>query len=216
MTARRTSGSVGFGGAVWVWFFFPPGRRAQPQVLEVGEGNAAHQRMSMQPGPRSPLERAEPEFLLELLVRLLANPACLDGRGEPAQRRIRRQIAQIIFPLAAAAPLAHQPDLLAGQMAVAGTARPIGDPHAPGRETRGERPLAAAAPSDPSPSATSQHVRRLARRLAGHGMLAWLTATGPREQQPDAGGEHLLVHATPTDQIRLRALRPWRNGALWP
>jgi hypothetical protein len=29
-----------------------------------------------------------------------SNPACLDGRGEPAQRRARRQIAQIIFPLA--------------------------------------------------------------------------------------------------------------------
>jgi hypothetical protein len=50
-------------------------------MLEVGEGDADHERVPVQSGPRSPLEVAKPEFLLELLVRLLAHPARLDGGG---------------------------------------------------------------------------------------------------------------------------------------
>ena len=58
-------------------------------MLEVGERDAAHQGVPMQPGPRSPLERAEAEFLLELLMRLLANPARFDGGGERGAARCR-------------------------------------------------------------------------------------------------------------------------------
>src|SRR5947209_11370340 len=118
MTARRISGSVGLGGPASDRCFFPPRHHAEPPVLQVSKSDAAHQRMAMQPGPRSPLESAKPKLLLELLVRLLAHPSCLDGRGETRQRRARRQIAEMVFPLTAAAPLANQPDLFAGQVAV--------------------------------------------------------------------------------------------------
>jgi len=61
-------------------------------VLQVAEGDAAHQRVPMQAGPGSSLEGAEAEFLFELLVGLFANPARLDRRREIAQRdaRVRR------------------------------------------------------------------------------------------------------------------------------
>ncbi|GAA0603228.1 hypothetical protein GCM10009416_46160 [Craurococcus roseus] len=84
-------------------------RRARPrlaavpgeaEVLQVGEGDAAHQRVAVQPGPGAPLEAAQAQFLLELLVRLLANPARLDGGGEGAQRRPGRQVGEVVFPLA--------------------------------------------------------------------------------------------------------------------
>jgi hypothetical protein len=55
-------------------------------VLEVGKRDAGHERVSVQAGPGSPLEIVEPEFLLELLVRLLADPARLDRRSQPTQR----------------------------------------------------------------------------------------------------------------------------------
>src|SRR5579885_3557160 len=192
MTARRTSGSVGFGGAVGVGCFFPPRRCAEPQVLEVGEGDAAHQRMPMQPGPRSPLKGAEPKFLFELLVCLFADPACLDGCRKPVQRHLGRQIAQIIFPFAAAAPLADQPDLFAGQMTVTGTTRSIRDPHAYGCEPGREWTFAALSPGDAPPTAASQHVGRSLRGFAGHSVLTWFSPARTREQQPDTSGEHGL------------------------
>jgi hypothetical protein len=51
----------------------------QAQVLQEGISDARHQRVSVQPCPGAPLEVTESEFLLELLVGLLADPTCLDG-----------------------------------------------------------------------------------------------------------------------------------------
>ena len=58
--------------------------------LEKGVGHHAEQSMPMQPDPRSPLEVIEAEFLLELLMGLLADPSCLDRPGEVLERRIGR------------------------------------------------------------------------------------------------------------------------------
>jgi hypothetical protein len=41
--------------------------RGEAEVLQVGTGDAAHQRVSVQAGPGPSLEVAEPEFLLQLL-----------------------------------------------------------------------------------------------------------------------------------------------------
>src|SRR3712207_4496994 len=76
MMARRTAGRLGDGGGPGTRRgIFPRPRRAalpgEAEVLQVGEGDAAHQRVPVQPGPGAPLEVAEAEFLLELLVRLL-------------------------------------------------------------------------------------------------------------------------------------------------
>src|SRR5215218_7281088 len=74
---RRTSGRVGRGGG-------PAAGRAaaafspQPQVLQEGEGEPAQERVVVQPAPGAALEVAQPQLLLEPLVRLLARPPGFD------------------------------------------------------------------------------------------------------------------------------------------
>jgi hypothetical protein len=48
-------------------------------VLQVGDHR--HQRVTMKTLPCSPVEVIKPEFLFQLLLRLFANPSCLDGGG---------------------------------------------------------------------------------------------------------------------------------------
>ena len=108
----------------------PPPRSGEAGGKGVGEHR--HERMAVQAGPRSPLEGAEPQLLFQLLVRLLADPACLDGCGQAPQRGARREIAEVVFALAAAAPFADEPDLFAGQMAVSRAAWSVSDAHAQG------------------------------------------------------------------------------------
>ena len=76
-------------------------------------GDHDHQGMPVQADPGSAFEMVQPEFLLELLVRLLADPSGLDGGGERLEGSIGRQVRDIVFPLPGRAPLAQQPDLLA-------------------------------------------------------------------------------------------------------
>ena len=96
MMARRTAGRLGDGGGPGIQArIFPRPRRALPSkatVLQVGEGHAGHQRVPVQAGPGPTLEVAETEFLLKLLMPLLANPARLDGGGKRPQRGPRRQV----------------------------------------------------------------------------------------------------------------------------
>ena len=72
ITARRTAGRLGPGGGPGRRDdLFPPIRPAmlgQAQVLQEGIGDARHQGVPVQPCPRAPLEVAETEFLLELLM----------------------------------------------------------------------------------------------------------------------------------------------------
>ena len=67
----------------------------------------------MQPRPLPPFEMIEAKFFRQLLINLLAAPAGLDGRGERLDRRVVRQIDEIIFALAVDAALPNQPDLFA-------------------------------------------------------------------------------------------------------
>src|SRR3954464_3252583 len=124
MMARRISGSEGCGGGPLGSTFFPPSRSLQAPVLQISKGDAGHQRVPMQAGPGPALEVAETELLLELLVHLLARPARLDGGDQPAQRSPLRQVAEIILLLAAVAPLADQPELLAWQAGALSVERP--------------------------------------------------------------------------------------------
>ena len=50
-------------------------------MLEERISNHRHQGMTMKAVPRPSLEVIETEFLLQLLMGLLANPSCLDRRG---------------------------------------------------------------------------------------------------------------------------------------
>jgi hypothetical protein len=144
---------------------FPPPTRGglEPKVLEVGERDAAHEGMSVEPGPRSSLEGAETELLLELLMRLLAHSARLDGRGQRAQRRAWRLVAEVELALATAAPFADQPGFLARQVFAFAHGWAIGDPHPHGRETGREHALGALAPCDAAPGTIAQS-RRPRRR----------------------------------------------------
>jgi hypothetical protein len=60
--------------------FFPP-HFFEPAMLEERVSNHRHQRMTMKAVPRPSLEVIETEFLLQLLMGLLANSSCLDRRG---------------------------------------------------------------------------------------------------------------------------------------
>lgn len=188
MMARRTAGRLGDGGGPGIRRgIFPRPRRALPgeaKVLQVGESHAGHQRVPVQAGPGSPLEVPEAQFLFELLMSLLAHPARLDGGGERAQRGPRRQVAEVVLALATRAPLAHQPDLVAGQVAVVRPGCTIADPDAGCRELRGQRALGALSPCHPAPGQVGQHRLGLARLLVRH-----------RAPLASRGWDQLDVHA---------------------
>ena len=99
-------------------------------MLQISKRQARHQRVTMQAGPGAALEVVEAEFLLELLVRLLAHPARLDRGGQALQRGPNRKVAEIVFAFPAAAPFSDEPDFLTWQVAVPRAARSIGQPHA--------------------------------------------------------------------------------------
>jgi len=53
-------------------------------MLEEGISNHCHEGVTVKALPRSPLEVIETEFFLQLLMRLFANPAGLDGGCQEA------------------------------------------------------------------------------------------------------------------------------------
>lgn len=65
----------------------------------------------VQPDPGATLEVVEVQFLLELLVGLLATPARLDGGCQLLQRRVGRMVGQVQLALARETVLTHQPAL---------------------------------------------------------------------------------------------------------
>src|SRR3954451_20035523 len=138
-------------------FFFPP-RRLQAPVLQIGKGDAGHQRVPMQAGPGAALEVAEAKFLLELLMYLFAGPARLDSGDQAPQRGPPRQVAEVVLLLAAVAPFADQPEFLARQAGVLGVARPVRHAHPHRGEARVERALGAGAPGDAMPALRLQHL----------------------------------------------------------
>src|SRR3954453_16484699 len=108
-TRRRTAGRLGRGGGPGSGggaMFFPP----EPQVRKEGEGEPAQERVVVQPAPGAALEVVEAQLLLELLVRLLAHPARLDGPRQLLQGRVRREVREIVRAPARGPALADQPD----------------------------------------------------------------------------------------------------------
>src|SRR5689334_23964840 len=108
MMAWRIAGRVGCGGGPLS--LFSPSRLSEPAGLEEGVSDHRHQGVAMQSAPRPALEVVETELFLELLMRLFADPARLDGAGEHLERRLRRQIGEVVFALAIRAVLTDQPD----------------------------------------------------------------------------------------------------------
>src|SRR5689334_24652662 len=102
--ARRTAGSVGWGGGpVSPSAIFSPLRQAgEAEMLEEGEGDHDQDGVVVQAVPTAPLEVVESEFLLHLLVPLFADPARLDLPRQSAQGSVCRLVAQVVLVLAAA------------------------------------------------------------------------------------------------------------------
>jgi hypothetical protein len=88
----------------------------QATGLQERIGDHGQERVSVQACPGAALEVVEPEFFLELLVRLLANPSGLDGGRKLLERSVGGQVGQVVLALAGRALLPHDPHLLAGQV----------------------------------------------------------------------------------------------------
>ena len=86
--------------------------------------------------PGSPFEVVEAKFLFHLLMRLLANPPCLDGNGQSAQIGRGRQVGEVILLLSRGPVFADEPSLVPRQMLLTLVPDPlrrsVGDPHADG------------------------------------------------------------------------------------
>jgi hypothetical protein len=67
----------------------------EAEVLQEGHGDRHHQRVVVQPVPGAALEVVETEFLLHLLVRLLADPTRLDQPDETIERRVGGQVGEM-------------------------------------------------------------------------------------------------------------------------
>ena len=158
----------------------------------------------------------EAQLLLELLVRLLARPARLDRRRQLLERRVGRQVREVVLPLArgAGARRRARPPRRAGA-GRCGAARPR--PGAPaGRRTRPR-----AAPwcrGASSPAATRrfvQHGLGRDRLLARHRVLARAVPWPPsaRAARPRSRRRSAPSGCRPP-RPRPRSLRPRRKAAL--
>ena len=85
-------------------------------MLEEGVSNHCHERVTVKAVPRSSLEVIETEFFLQLLMRLFANPAGLDGGCQAAQVRANGQVCEIVFLLSRDTLFADEPCLVPRQM----------------------------------------------------------------------------------------------------
>ena len=81
----------------------------EPQRLKKRKRDYGEQRVMMEAPPRSTLEVIEPEFLLHLLMPLLACPPSLDSGHDLPTRGRRRQVRQVILAVVVAEPLTHKP-----------------------------------------------------------------------------------------------------------
>ena len=77
------AGKLGCGGPAEI--LFSPLGGLQPLMLQEQIRDQRHQRMPVQTPPGAALEVIEPEFFLELLMRLFTHPARLDDRGQSLQ-----------------------------------------------------------------------------------------------------------------------------------
>ncbi|HEY6520738.1 MAG TPA: hypothetical protein VIZ19_15375 [Roseiarcus sp.] len=147
------------------------------------------------PGPS--FEVIEAEFLLELLMRLFANPSRFDCRGERPETRVGGWIGEIALALAGGAPLADEPSLFAWHvlraLVVDAVLRTIGDPYANGGEGGRQRSLGSLAPTDAPPLRLGEHLLSMRGELIGDRTLARGPASSPRKCQLDVVGVDLLL-----------------------
>ena len=91
------AGKLGCGGPPAL--LFPPLGGCQALMLQEQKRDQRQQGMAVQTPPRAALEVIETKLLFHLLVRLLAHPPCLDEPSETLQRRVGRQVREIVLAL---------------------------------------------------------------------------------------------------------------------
>jgi len=163
-------------------------------MLEKAVGDHRHQRVAMEPSPFAAFEVVRTEFLLELLMSLLADPARLDRRGERPEVGVGRRVDQIVFLFTGSAPLANESDLFARHMLYAFVAdplpRPVCDAHSDGSEAGLQRPLA---PTERAPLRFGQHVLSTDQEDIGHMPITMAAARGDGEDESDITRVNLLM-----------------------
>ena len=166
-------------------------------MLQEGVGNHRHEGMAVEAMPGSSLEVIEPEFFLQLLVRLLTDPARLNGSGEHCDRCVDGQVGEVVFVLATGATFADQPGFVAGHMLATHVSnalwRPISDPHAHGGKACRQPPFRTAAPADRAPACASKHCLRCDGFAVGDVPPPETTATCYGKDQGLAQHEHPLL-----------------------
>ncbi len=123
---------------------------------------------AVQPGPGAALEVIETEVLFQLLMRLFAHPARLDGTHQGAARGAGRQVRKVKLALARGAPLADQPGLGTGQVAVVAPGRAVADPHASHGEAGRQLAPGTLASGHAPPGQSVEHRLGLARLPIRH------------------------------------------------
>ncbi len=197
-------------------------------MLEIGKGDHREQRVMMQAQPAAALKVIEPQFLLQLLMDLLADPTRFDRPGQRQERGPRRMIGQVVFLLARGAPFADEPGRVPGEVPPAGHARPIGDAHSHGREFGDEQPFGPAPPrhfakhSSTRPASTwrNQGLNPRLGRDAGcgrHGMLLG-SPHGPlaRRDEGHVGRIDVLRRIHADGPAEAAGVSPARNSGLLP
>ncbi len=125
--------------------------------------------MAVEASPGSALEVVQAEFLFELLMGLLADPARLDGASQSSDRGVGRQVREIVFSFAIRAILTHQPGFLSRHVLGTGRTdslgRAISNAYPHGGKAGCQTPLCSLAPTELPPLRAFEH--RLCRVVSG-------------------------------------------------
>ena len=131
-------------------------------MLEEGVGDHGHEGVTVKALPGSSLEVVEAEFLLELLMGLLADPSRLDGGSQGAQLRPGGQVGEIVFLLSRHAVFTDQPGFISRQMLLTLVPDPlrrsVGCAHTDSGKAGFELSLRAHSPAHSLPLGSGQHV----------------------------------------------------------
>jgi hypothetical protein len=195
MMARRVAGRLGCGGGVSTLFF--PLCDAEAVMLEEGVGDHCHEGVAVKPLPGSSFEVIKPKLFLELLMGLFADPARLDGAGECLDRRVCRQVREVVFAFPTGATFADQPGLVARHVLAAqgvdALRRPVSDPYPQSGKASRQTPLRAATPGERAPCCACQHYLCREGLAVRDVPLSRATAASNREDQRDIDRIDLLM-----------------------
>jgi hypothetical protein len=108
---RRMEGSVGCSDGACASCFFC----GDSLILEEGEGHHREYGVVVESVPRATFEMIEPEFFLQLLVRLFTRPTSLDCVGERFQRGGGWVIRQVVLGLSTRTSFCNQPGFSPGR-----------------------------------------------------------------------------------------------------